>query len=55
MDASYTHAKTRVLGSVAAYHHVVAAVTLIVYHFTAGVVEHMVGCFATFCGFVFLL
>ena len=34
--------KARALGRVAACRHVVAAITLIVYHFAVGVVEHMV-------------
>jgi len=46
--------KARVLGSIAVCRHVGAVVTLIVYHFTASVVEHMVGCFAALRGFVFL-
>ena len=32
-----------------------AAVTLIFYHFASGVVEHVVGCFAAFRSFAFLL
>ena len=40
---------------VAACRQIGAAIALIVYHFTSCVVEHMVGCFAAFRNFVFLL
>jgi len=47
--------KAEMLESVAACRQIGAAITLIVYHFTSGVVEHMVRCFAAFRSFVFLL
>ena len=47
--------KVRVLEIVATCRQIGAVVTLIVYHFASCVVEHMVGCFATFRSFVFLL
>ena len=55
MGVGCTHVKDGMLESVAACHQIGAAITLIVYHFVSGVVEHMVGCFAAFRSFVFLL
>ena len=47
--------KAEVLEIVVACRQIGAAIALIVYHFTSCVVEHMVGCFAAFCSFAFLL
>ena len=45
--------KARIVRSVAACRPIGATVTLIVYHFATGVVEHMVGCFTIFRGLIF--
>jgi hypothetical protein len=46
--------EARVLRNITAWGHVRNAETLATYHFAVSIVEHMIGHFANFHGFVFL-